>query len=58
MLVDYGYCCMFVIRDLTAAGEELAMAKKAWKKPEVKHIEAGAAEKGTGSANDGAANKS
>ena len=34
------------------------MAKKAWKKPEVKHIEAGAAEKGTGSANDGAANKS
>ena len=49
---------MFVSRDLTAAGEELAMAKKAWKKPEVKQIEAGAAEKGTGSANDGAANKS
>lgn len=34
------------------------MAKKAWRKPEVKQIEAGAAEKNAGTANDGAANKS
>lgn len=34
------------------------MAKKAWRKPEVKQIEAGAAEKGTGALNDGSANKS
>jgi len=34
------------------------MAKKAWRKPEVKQIEAGAAEKNTGTSNDGAANKS
>jgi hypothetical protein len=37
---------------------ELAMLKKAWKKPEVKQIQAGAAEKNAGGANDGAANKS
>jgi len=34
------------------------MPKKAWKKPELKQIEAGAAEKNAGTQNDGAANKS
>ena len=33
------------------------MLKKAWKKPEVKQIQAGAAEKNSGTANDGASNK-
>jgi hypothetical protein len=34
------------------------MAKKPWRKPEVKQIHAGSAEKNPGSLNDGAANKS
>jgi hypothetical protein len=34
------------------------MAKKAWRKPELKQIEAGSAEKNPGALNDGAANKS
>jgi hypothetical protein len=34
------------------------MLKKAWKKPEVKQIQAGAAEKNPGAANDGSSNKS
>lgn len=34
------------------------MAKKVWRKPEVKQIEAGSAEKFTGKLNDGASNKS
>jgi hypothetical protein len=35
-----------------------SMVKKQWRKPDVKQIEAGAAEKNAGALNDGAANKS
>jgi len=34
------------------------MAKKMWRKPELKQIEAGSAEKGVGKLNDGSSNKS